>query len=1165
MMSWFFRLPHFVNPPREGLHLRDQIKAAVATLKSSHLGKTKGRAALYELPWILVMGPSGAGKSEAIDYSELTFPLPRNPEPASPGTAAPSPCRWGFATDGVLLDAPGRYFSAPNDTAEWLEFLRLLNAQRPRGPLEGLLVAVGIDDLLRNDAAAMAKAQLLRRRISEVESAFARKVPVYLVFTKLDLLPGCAGFFEDLTEAERKGPFGATLPCQQGPDFDPVRAVAQQFEVLHRSLVDLGSARLAQHPGNLDRPALATFPLEFQRLGPALRSFTEHLLGNDPYHARPFIRGFYFTSASRQPDPGLAAVEPVLSDFTLGSPLRARPALGDSRPYFLEGLFREVLFPDRFLAQNLGRSRHQRIQSGWMAAGVALLALAAGAWTWSFVGNRKLCAAVTEELAVARTLTASLRLEERMKALLVLQFRLEQLARQHRDGRPWAMGWGLYQGRELERSLRKRYFAAVSDLMLVPVRLNLESTLARGLQPAAAPRPRPRPRPAPAPATAEPTILRVAHGRMDPPPPTPPYPAQTHRPDLGSGQTQYLYNTFKTYLMLHDRGRMEAVHLADQLPRFWRPFLDGAAARRGDPELLRMAERTIAFYVSQIQEPDLPLIENRPELVAETRRHLRARAHLQSPVEQLYSELKARANTEFEPLTLARILKDRDLDLMAASHAISPCFTREAYEKFFREAFQDAGQRALGRDWVLSAQAQEPRQTGPPDGTRDALETLYKSEYEKEWDSFLQGVLVLGLGDLTGAAAALGRLGDAQQSPLKLVLARAALETAWDNPAELDKSIKKLKDGVLARTERLLGPRNPGPPAERHGLLGGAFAGLSLLATPGEGGAMPLDGYLQLLQKAQTRVGTLAMAGDPGGGSRELLQATLRGASELAEAHAYVETTLLARVDGRDRERLRPILLRPLLQAFATLIPPAEQDLNRAWTQQVWGPWSTLAHKYPFADSANEATLAEVQKFLKPGEGTLARFVDQYLGALVTLQGDQLRPRFWAGRGVAFREDFLRGVSRLIQASSLLQEAAVSRFELQPVPSPGLREILLEIDGQKLHYRNGPQTWTAFSWPGQSSLQGARLQVVSLTGASAQVQNAPGRMGLLRALDNARTEAPGSALHTLEWPFQPSQAFGAGNASEPRRVRFNYRLVSGPDPLALSALRHHTLPPKATP
>lgn len=66
------------------------------------------------------------------------------------------------------------------------------------------------------------------------------------------------------------------------------------------------------------------------------------------------------------------------------------------------------------------------------------------------------------------------------------------------------------------------------------------------------------------------------------------------------------YNALKTYLMLHFQERMEMGHLSDQLPRYWRPWLESRSNGQLDPEVVRSAERIVGFYLSQLQEPDLP-------------------------------------------------------------------------------------------------------------------------------------------------------------------------------------------------------------------------------------------------------------------------------------------------------------------------------------------------------------------------------------------------------------------------------------------------------------------------------------------------------------------------------------------------------------------------------
>ena len=58
--------------------LRQRMMDAVKQIKSSRMGVLKGSAALYELPWYVIIGNPAAGKSSAILNSGLQFPFEDN-------------------------------------------------------------------------------------------------------------------------------------------------------------------------------------------------------------------------------------------------------------------------------------------------------------------------------------------------------------------------------------------------------------------------------------------------------------------------------------------------------------------------------------------------------------------------------------------------------------------------------------------------------------------------------------------------------------------------------------------------------------------------------------------------------------------------------------------------------------------------------------------------------------------------------------------------------------------------------------------------------------------------------------------------------------------------------------------------------------------------------
>jgi type VI secretion system protein ImpL len=1087
--------------PDPAAPLRDGMARALSALRGSRPGRRQRLA----LPWHLVLGAPGVGKTSLLEHSGLRFTLPSEPPPGPDGAG----CRWHFATEGVLLEAPGRFAEPGADAGGWPELVRLLKARRRRAPLDGVILAMPLEELAGPGAAD--RGRRFRQRLGDLERRFGRKVPAYLVVTRLDRLRGFAAFCAGLPEQAAGPAWGAFLhepgdrrrSVLPGPGPDLPDLAAARFDELCLGLDQAVADHLGRRPGG--DPDLAAFPLEFRALGQGLLAFVEAMDAADPYHPRPGLRGFWFTSARPAPGPAAATGARVAARFALPDPAGPEPAPVPDRAWFLDGLLQEAILPDRHRAVRRLPADRPWIRAALLTGGLAAPALLAVAWLGSLAGNRDLLRATLADLREARDLAAGPGPEDRLRGLQVLQGRLNRLA-----GPPsLALRWGLYQGGPAERAVRAQYGADLSRALLEPVRTQLESALAASARPAGPAHSMPAAGPAEAPA----------------------------------------YAALRTYLLLGQRSRLDPDHLADHLPRWWQPWLRLRTGGAPSPELARLAEATLAFYLDQRGRPDLPVIAVRPDLVAAVRARLGGRRR--PTLERRYGDLKAKAAGRFEPLTLGRILRREDPDLRAAAGPVPGWFTRAAWEGHVRDALEAAAGApgAADADWVL----EEPGDQPGPEAARAGLEALYKAEYAQAWRRFLGGLEVRPWTGPGEAAAALGRLADPDGSALKQVLVRTTQETGWDNPTALDRTLRTARTRVLAGTGHLLGagpasgtegPAAPGP-------LGAQFTLAAWLAPPE--GAAALDGFLERLRKIQARLQAVASGGDPDGASRQWLQATHQGAGELAEAQAWLDA---APGDPAGWAALRSLLQLPLANAYVALLPGAELDLERAWAREVHRPWQSLADAYPFADAEPDAPFAELVRFLQPGSGILARFLDTRLAGLVTLRDDGYATRPWAGRGPGFTRAFLAGISRLQAAAAVLGDGGPARFELRPEPCPGLAEIDLEIDGQRLQYRNGPQVWTAFAWPGPGPEPGARIHTVSLEGAAAGTLGAPGPMGLARLLAQSRVERPEAGAAALEWRLPgPAPARTGGHT-----LRFAYRRVSGPDPLRLATLRGLTLP-----
>jgi type VI secretion system protein ImpL len=184
---------------KDEIHLiQQQMKESIQLIRKSKLGDKKGNAALYELPWYMVIGNPAAGKSSAIYNSGLKFPFEETHQKSvSAGLSGTRHCDWFFSTEGVLLDTAGRYSVYAEDHFEWLGFLNILKKNRSKAPINGLIVIVSIAELVSNSPEKSIKlAKNLRARIQDLTERLEVFSPVYLVLSKMDLIAGFTEFFE---------------------------------------------------------------------------------------------------------------------------------------------------------------------------------------------------------------------------------------------------------------------------------------------------------------------------------------------------------------------------------------------------------------------------------------------------------------------------------------------------------------------------------------------------------------------------------------------------------------------------------------------------------------------------------------------------------------------------------------------------------------------------------------------------------------------------------------------------------------------------------------------------------------------------------------------------------------------------------------------------------
>ena len=709
--------------------LKRRFDEALTLLKGSEARRGLGGHWVYQLPWYLIIGPPGCGKTTALVNSGLRFPLAeRLGQDPIQGVGGTRNCDWWFTDQAVLLDTAGRYTTqdsyAQVDSAAWTGFLALLKKHRPRRPINGVLVAISLSDLLQlTPAERDAHAQAIRLRIQELYSTFRIRVPIYVLFTKADLVAGFMEFFADLGKEGREQVWGMTFP------FDPDPAAPASlagFPAEHQALSQrLGQRLLGRMQEERDprrRGLVFTFPRQFAALGETIERFLNDCLDATRYEARPLVRGVYFTSGTQTGTPIDRVLSAIAANFGLGR--QGPPAFsGTAKSYFVTRLLKEVVFPEAPLAGLDPRLERRR---WWLRrgayAGAALLAVtAAAAWTLSYSRNRAYIAEVAAQTAAIQTridaLTTTTGDPVDLLPLLNAARRIPGGYADRDQGTPFTMGFGLYQGDKLGSQAQRTYQRVLQRALLPTLILRLEGQIRQA-----------------------------------------------------AGDPAYLYDALRVYLMLDDETRYDPALLQLWIERDWARNLP----RETTTEQRESLNAHLATLLETRPNP-LPLALD-ADLIQEARAALTGT----SPAARVYARLQqegpGKGLPDFTIGTaggdLAKLVFQRRSG-KPINQGIPALYTYAGYHQGFNDVTNRLIAAADEESWVLGPKARVA--PGSPEAKALIAEVreLYLRDYVAQWTALLDDIALTPARDLPHAAEMADALADPATSPLRQLLVAA--------------------------------------------------------------------------------------------------------------------------------------------------------------------------------------------------------------------------------------------------------------------------------------------------------------------------------------------------------------------------------------------------------
>jgi type VI secretion system protein ImpL len=472
---------------REGDVLARRVREALTALKKEEGGK---RDYLYSRPWYVMIGPPGAGKTTALLNSGLRFPAGTG----DLGVGGTRNIEFLFSDEAVLLDTAGRYTSQDSDAGRdreaWARFLELLKVNRPLQPVNGVIVAIGVDELAGADLQAIERhAAIVEARLRELGDALQIEVPVYVLFTKADLIAGFAEFYGDLDVEGRRAVLGATLPWRENAPPDPV-VIAQNFDALMNAIDARSSKRLQDELDLRRRSLIVGFPAQISGLRARLLHFLDRAFTQTRRRLPGPLRGFYFTSGVQQGTPFDRVLGRVATLFDARPPA---PVAGPGRAFFINRLLKGVVIGEAGLVRRTPAIRRKErltfILGGAAIASICVLTIVL--WTVSFFENRAWTAdlhtradQVSQDLRntgidLTQVSTSDLDLDSAARVLNELRELPGGYAQRHGSGHSLWAGFGLYET-SVGEAAERAYIDTAQRILVPRVLLRMEQRLRVG-------------------------------------------------------------------------------------------------------------------------------------------------------------------------------------------------------------------------------------------------------------------------------------------------------------------------------------------------------------------------------------------------------------------------------------------------------------------------------------------------------------------------------------------------------------------------------------------------------------------------------------------------------------------------------------------------------------
>ncbi|MEI8295246.1 MAG: type VI secretion protein IcmF/TssM N-terminal domain-containing protein [Alphaproteobacteria bacterium] len=264
----------------------------------------------YRLPWFVLLGTSRSGKSTLLEGSDLVLPVGR---PDLSGGEVHPGCTWWFLNRAVILDIRGDFLlnerGVGHNERGWHGLLSLLTRYRSLRPLDGIILCIPADELYGQwrltKEEIYDRAHMLGEKLRASQSGLGLRLPVYIIVTKCDTIPGFQSLCSAIPKSHRHDILGWSCPYTISTAFHK-KWVDEAFDALYRTLIHLRLEIMADGPVLEGADGLFMLPTEAMKLKDPFSIYINSIFKKSAYEESLLLRGIYFVGdLGEQLDPYL--------------------------------------------------------------------------------------------------------------------------------------------------------------------------------------------------------------------------------------------------------------------------------------------------------------------------------------------------------------------------------------------------------------------------------------------------------------------------------------------------------------------------------------------------------------------------------------------------------------------------------------------------------------------------------------------------------------------------------------------------------------------------------------------------------------------------------------------------------------------------------------------